>query len=301
MKIIVPITITDAIFNSSNVTEDDYTAWNSGTSYVVGNRCILVSTHKIYECLINNSNSSPDVNLTGLTPKWLEIGSTNKWKMIDSQWGTQTVNSSSIVVEMEPGQTFNSLALMNLDAYTAHVQMTSSGVVVYDYDVPLLAGKPILDWYDYFFAATLWKTEVVLQDIPQYSDGIITVTLTKTGGNAACGNFVLGNYYYLGGTQYNANIGIIDYSVKNTDAFGNPIIVARKFSKRMTVKTIIKNYLVDDAALTLARYRTTALVWVGEDENQFASLIVYGYYRSFDIDIAFIEDSYMNLEIEGLS
>ena len=59
MKLIRPVTVTNSILTSSNVPETDYTAWSGATAYTQGVRCILVSTHKIYECLVANTNFSP--------------------------------------------------------------------------------------------------------------------------------------------------------------------------------------------------------------------------------------------------
>ena len=55
LKVIPPVTITDSILLSSSVPETDYAAWNSGTTYSIGNRVILTSTHKIYESLQNSN------------------------------------------------------------------------------------------------------------------------------------------------------------------------------------------------------------------------------------------------------
>ena len=51
MKIIRPITLTDAMLTSSNVPETDYTAYNAATTYVGGDRCIDTTLHTVYESL----------------------------------------------------------------------------------------------------------------------------------------------------------------------------------------------------------------------------------------------------------
>ena len=50
----------------------------------------------------------------------------------------------------------------------------------------------------------------------------------------------------------------------------------------------------------LADYRATPLVWIGS-ENAYQSLIVFGYYKDFEIDIAFPTVSYCTLSIEGMN
>ena len=127
MKLIRPVTVTNSILTSSNVPETDYTAWSGATAYTQGVRCILVSTHKIYECLVANTNFSPDVNLTGATPKWLEIGSTNKWKMFDAGWGSQTSISTPLTFVLAPADIINSLALFNVSATSISVNVTVAG------------------------------------------------------------------------------------------------------------------------------------------------------------------------------
>lgn len=78
MKIIRPIALTDAMLTASNVPETDYAAWSIGSPFLAGEHCIVVSTHKIYEALVNvTGGSSPEVDVLAAVPKWLEIGATN--------------------------------------------------------------------------------------------------------------------------------------------------------------------------------------------------------------------------------
>ena len=50
MKLIRPETVTDSIFQSSDVPETDYSAWAGGTTYADGDRVIVTTgVHKIYE------------------------------------------------------------------------------------------------------------------------------------------------------------------------------------------------------------------------------------------------------------
>lgn len=300
MKLIKPMAITNAILTSSNAPETDYTAWSSGTAYTVGQYCILVSTHKVYQCMIAHSNASPDINLTGLTPKWLQIGATNRWAMFDASWGSQTTIATPLTIVLTPGAIINSLALLNLSATSVSVVMVVAGVTVYSITVDMTGGSAIQDWYGYFFDPISYKTDLVLTDLLPYSASVITITINNTGSSAKCGNCVLGSVYDLGSTQYNATAGIVDYSTKTTDIFGNTTVIQRKYSKRMTAKLQIDSTFVDNIVNTLAAYRSTPIVWIGAD-NLYTSLIVYGFYKDFDVDIAYPTVSYCSLTIEGLT
>ena len=300
MKLIRPVTVTNSILTSSNVPETDYTAWSAATAYTVGTRVILVSTHKIYECLVANTNFSPNVNLTGTTPKWLEIGSTNKWKMFDTGWGSQTSISTPLTFVLAPAAIINSLALLNVSATSISVNVTVAGDSVYSKTSAMFGAEEIIDWYGYFFEAITYKSDLVLTDLPPYSNGIITVSIINTGSTSKCGNCVVGTYYDLGATQYGATAGILDYSVKTTDSFGNTTVVKRTYAKRMTSNLMINNNIVDAVVNLLSAYRSTPLVWVGAESN-YTSLIVYGFYKDFDVNIAYPDYSSCSLTIEGLT
>jgi len=300
MKLIRPVTVTNSVLTYSNVPETDYTAWSGVTAYTVGTRVILVSTHKIYECLVANTNFSPDVNLTGTAPKWLEISSTNKWKMFDASWGSQTSIATPLTFVLAPVAIINSLALLNVDATSITVNATASGVNVYSKTIDMVGGEQVIDWYSYFFELITYKSDLVLTDIPPYSNSTITVSIINTSSTATCGNCVVGNYYDLGDTQYGASAGIVDYSVKTTDSFGNTTVVQRTYAKRMNSNLMINNNIVDDVVNLLASYRSTPLVWVGAESN-YTSLIVYGFYKDFDVNIAYPDYSSCSLTIEGLT
>jgi hypothetical protein len=300
MKLIRPVTVTNSVLTYSNVPETDYTAWSGATAYTVGTRCILVGTHKIYECLVANTNFSPDVNLTGTTPKWLEISSTNKWKMFDASWGSQTSIATPLTFVLAPVAIINSLALLNVDATSITVNVTVSAANVYSKTINMVGGEQVIDWYSYFFELITYKSDLVLTDIPPYSNSTITVSIINTSSTATCGNCVVGNYYDLGATQYGASAGIVDYSVKTTDSFGNTTVVQRTYAKRMSSNLMINNNIVDDVVNLLASYRSTPLVWVGAESN-YTSLIVYGFYKDFDVNIAYPDYSSCSLTIEGLT
>ena len=300
MKLIRPFTVTNSVLTYSNVPETDYTAWSGATAYTVSTRVILVSTHKIYECLVANTNFSPDVNLTGTTPKWLEISSTNKWKMFDASWGSQTSIATPLTFVLAPVAIINSLALLNVDATSIEVNVTVSAANVYSKTINMVGGEQVIDWYSYFFELITYKSDLVLTDIPPYSNSTITVSIINTSSTATCGNCVVGNYYDLGATQYGASAGIVDYSVKTTDSFGNTTVVQRTYAKRMSSNLMINNNIVDDVVNLLASYRSTPLVWVGAESN-YTSLIVYGFYKDFDVNIAYPDYSSCSLTIEGLT
>jgi len=143
------------------------------------------------------------------------------------------------------------------------------------------------------------KTDVVKLDLPQRANGIITVTVNDTAGAAAVGEIVAGIKTTLGTLLYAPTVGITDYSTKEVDANGHYSIVARTFSKKMTAALFLLNAAVDEVVRLLSLYRSTPLVWVG-DEN-YNALIVYGYYKDFQVVFSRPASCDCSLEVEGLT
>jgi hypothetical protein len=115
---------------------------------------------------------------------------------------------------------------------------------------------------------------------------------------AKVGEIIIGNKETLGDTQYTPSVGIIDYSVKEVDTYGNYTVQERAYSKRLTCTTVILNTALDATYNTLAGVRAMACVWVGSE--LYASMIVYGFYKDFSIILSYKNFSLCELEIEGL-
>lgn len=292
------------MLTSSTLPETDYATWNAATSYVIGDRVIRTQTHRIYENVIAGVNATtPELAPT----RWVDIAPTNKWAMFDSQVGTATTATDTMTVVLAPGR-FNSLALLQIDASTVDIALVVDGVTVYSASMNLNDGNAIGDWYQYFYEPVYQQDALVitdlvdaaLLDIPAYSEGVLTVTLTRTGGGSvSCGVLVVGLYASLGATQYQPTIGIIDYSKKDIDAFGNPTIIQRKYSKRMSADVMVYAGDVDQVTRVLAQYRSTALVWVGAG-SLYTSMIIYGFYKDWSVSIENYTHSTLSLEVEGM-
>ena len=114
MKVIKPVTVTDAVLISSTAPETDYAAWAAGTAYSVGNRVIRTSTHRIYERMVAGTTATaPELD----SVNWIDIAPTNRWAMFDGEVSTQTALASPLTVVIKPGLV-NGLALFGLAGTT---------------------------------------------------------------------------------------------------------------------------------------------------------------------------------------
>lgn len=298
MKLIRPTIITDAMLTACNVAENDYAEYNPSTTYSLGQRCIVIAgDHRIYESLqAGNAGNTPSSSPTW----WLDTGATNRWKMFDDVVGSQTANATSITLTLEPGL-IDSIAFLDLEATTVDVVMTDPVEgVVYTESIDLVMKTYIVDAYTYFFEPIITDDVCVLMGIPAYANASIAITISNPGSTAKIGTLIVGAQKEIGKTQYDPTIGINDYSRKGADAFGNYTVVQRAYSKRMSCSLFLSNDLVDDLVRTLAGYRATPVCWVGTNVG-FSSMIIYGFYRSFEVTIPGPVISTCSIEIEGLS
>jgi len=298
MRIIRPNIITSAMVTASNVPEDDYPVWSISTTYAVGDRCI--SNHKIYYCLIANSGSLPEDNSTGTSPKWLDEGYDNRWRMFDDVVGTATEQSESITIDVVPGQA-DSIAFLDVQATTIDIVMNDPGDgEVYNETIDLVAKAAVVDAYTYMIEPIITDDTAIILVIPSYSQATYSITINYPGGTAKLGTLVFGKQKKLGITAYRPTISINDYSKKDVDQFGNFTILQRAYSKKLSAELQISSTNVDDIARTLAGYRTTPLIWIGVDSG-YSSMVIYGFYKSFSVIITHATISTCSLEIIGLS
>lgn len=294
MKVIKPTTFIEATHLVSTNAVETYAAYSAGTTYAKGAR-VDYGTH-IYESLVNsNIGNTPTTSPT----YWVLVGPDNVHAMFDDQISTATVSSTPLIVVMTPGL-MNSIALLGLIGSQAVVTITdgAGGPTIYSRTVNL-DGSYVYDWYMYFFEPFTQIGEVVLTDIPPYSNSRMTFTLSGTG-TVAIGQLSFGTFYELGDAEYGATAGIIDYSRKDTDEFGATTFVQRAFSKRMTARLMLDAMQMNKVQRVLSDIRATPAVWIGAEGEAYSPLVIYGFYRDFTIDVAYPTKSYCSLEIEGL-
>lgn len=309
-RFIRPTPITDARLTSSTVAETDHTEWNAATNYTLGTIVTRSASgvHKNFQNLIAGVNATlPELATTAPSPRWYDLGPTNRWAMFDRKVGTATTASESMTVVLTPGR-INSIALLQVDAATVTVDLTVSGESVYSASMDLAAGNLVGDWYQYFYEPVYEQDSLVitdfvdatLMDLPAYGEGVLTITLARPGGTVSCGVLVVGLYADLGKTEVRPTIGITDYSRKDPDDFGNYDITQRAYSKRMSATTVIEKAAVDNTARLLAQYRSTLLVWVGAG-SLYTSMIIYGFYKDWEISIDNYSFSRLSLQVEGMT
>lgn len=275
MRMLLPAAVDDDVFVSSTVPEADATAWSAATTYAVGDK--VMKGHRVYESLAAaNLNKDP-----AFAPAWwLDLGPTNRWAMFDGTSATATEAASSITVVLDLPAVAE---LVMLELVADSVSITGTGVSL-TLTVP---------------APTSPATSVTLR-VPNLGFGGGNLTIAASGsGTVAIGALTVGNPVELGITQMGATVGIIDYSARKTDEYGNVTVVRRGYSRRVSARVAVAPADFDDVAAVLSSVRATPCIWDVSPRHQ--SLNVYGYYTEWSLDVSFPTLTYYTITIESLS
>lgn len=275
---------------------ETYGEYSGATTYDLDDIVISLSDNHAYQSL----QASNTGNSLSATAWWLDLGSINQYAMFDNSNSTQTNRAELISVEVTVDGRADSVSLLNMRGASVDVVMTTvEDGEIFNQTYDLTVNNDVTNWYEYFFEPVSRKADLVIYDMPLNLNPTISVTLNEPGAIAYIGALVIGQSREIGDLLYGARVGIQDFSRKETDDFGNFVIVQRAFAKRASFKVLIDNDRIDSIVTLLADYRATAVVFVGVDS--LTSTWIYGFYRDFDVEVAHLEKSYLTLVLEGLT
>lgn len=275
LKLLYPYTIDDAALASSSIAEADYPAWVSGASYAAGARVIRTTTHKVYERPVAGSSTTPpeDDVVT-----WVEISSTNRWRMFDLSVGSASSAASPLTVGLTLGPV-NDVVLLNVVGTTVTITKPGGAQVSKAVPAEAIAGE---------------GSPVIFTGLGG-SSGTYTISVVGSG-TVSVGSACLGAFISIGSCDYGTSLGITDYSSKAFDTYGSITLVQRDFSRRMSVPVTVASSNLDQTVNILAAVRSTPVIWVGV--QSIGSTIIFGYPRdwSFRVDSTNVSSGTINLE-----
>lgn len=255
---------------------------------------------KVYEALSDNQDR-PDMGSLLDPPTWVSLGAINPLRLADGQVGTFTEVSGPLEIVFSNVDIVDGIALFNLLAQTVLIELVdeTEGVVFSTREISLVDNTGVTDWYQYFYSPVTNKKDFVFTGLPPYRGADVRVVLTDVSGVLQVGEIALGPIRNLGDTQFGTSVGILDFSRKDRDTFGNFIITERRFSKRANYDISLRTNQIAFAQQLLARLRATPAVFIGAESQP--ETIIYGFYRSFDIVLSGVKFSECTIEVEGLT
>lgn len=252
-----------------------------------------------YEALADTTDR-PDQGVVADPPTWLNLGAINRLRMFDGKLDSLTRSLEELIIDVQPGALANGIALFNVDAQTVQITVTDPDAgEVYDTGViSMRDNSGVLGWHNYFFSPRPQKRDLARIDLPTYPSATVTVTLGSTSDPVAIGEVVLGRVQELGKTQYGSTVGITDSSRKERDQFGNFNILERPFSKRAEYDVHIQRAATSGVQRILASYRAKPIVYLTSIEEE--ALLLYGFYKDFQINYENFSISAVTITAEGL-
>jgi len=304
MKIIV---LDDITLTSSTVSGSTYNEYAGATTYAVGNT-VKVSFEsdgttplfpvKEYQSLAgsNTGNYPPDD-----TTNWMEIGAENRCKMFDDYTNTQTEDADDITVVLDANG-FDAVGIFGIYGSDVTLKLIRAAATVKEETFDLRTLIPAAGWYSWLYNSYEYGISQILWEFPRYVSGAtLEITITTRSSAAKCGMVVLGNAKTLGITQYDAKVGIDDYSTKETDLLGRTYLNQGAYAKRADITMWLENTTIDYVARQLAGVRGIASVLdLNNPGISYQSMVIYGYVGNFDIMIPGQIRSKCNLEAKGL-
>ena len=296
MKMIEPLGVTDATLIATNLTEDDAPIWDVGVTYAVNDPVISIATHSLYVSEVaGNLGNDPDLDNGA---NWTRLSSTNIWKAFEHLIASQVAFDDLISYTLQPTSAISGIAFFGLDADAIDIEV-KLGAQTHTFHQDLVNHDDIEGWYSWFFSGVLREKEALFLDLPYLGAGTEYKIDISGGGPVKVGQIVAGKVTVIGVTEWGAQIGIHDYSRKDSDNFGNVFLVERGFSRLASFPVGIEARKARQVQRKMEDYRATPAVWIGDDRQEYA-LIIYGFYKSYTHVLTLDNWSRAMIDVEGL-
>lgn len=311
MKVIIPYGFDTMTLDSSTIAEDDHAAWSNATTYDRGDYVISTATHTIYRSLTDtNLDNDPDIETAALADpliddpdpiNWQIISATNRYRVFDKKPSVLATASDEIEVVITSPLFVGGVAGFGVDAATVQIQVVADTVTVFDETIDMVDNTHVTDWYSYYFSQIVQLSEFVLTDIPPYGDATITATITRTGGDVAIGQLVIGGIREFGTTRVgNTGFSGLDFSFVEQDEFGDLTTVQRAATRLSDFDVFIRNSKLQGFDTLMKSLRGgTAAVWVGDDSKT-SGAVNYGFYRDYRVVYSSAEWGAINIQVQGI-
>lgn len=145
------------------------------------------------------------------------------------------------------------------------------------------------------------RPHLAFLDMPLYTPGDEKITIAITAGSsgiAKCGYLCMGRLNKIGYPTYSLNLGMMDYSHKERDEFGNIEVIKRDFSQLISYNAWVKTEEINQLKRLMSQLRNIPAAYIAHPDLE--ESLTIGFYRDFSINITDYDVSLFSLEVEGL-
>lgn len=297
MKMIEPINVTGDMITSTDLAElvGEYT---DAVTYAIGDQTAVFGiTQTVFQAVQEVSGVDPVDDPDEIY--WVAVGPTNRYAPFDDKINTVATRDDSLQVTVAIGRAFDGVALFGLKGVSATIEILDGGNVVHSRDFALVDNSQVLDWNAFFFGPIEESlNKVSATGLPGSASYELRVTVSSPGGVAELGYLVVGQTFTLGETTEGVEVTFVDYSSKDRDQFGNPLIVERPYVDRVTFPFVLDSLRVESVKSRLARNRAKACVFMVDQSTERFGTTVLGILDRFDAPVT-VRKTYAQLEVTG--
>lgn len=291
-----------------SVAENDATdgvVWSAGTTYSAGQK--VRHNHKTYSSLASgNAGNNPETSSSGTEAKWMPVGATMPWRMLDDYVESQTVGAEGKPLTFSvPFNRATAFGLLNVEGATCTVRVEDDEEgVYYEETVDLVKDISGFSLFEYNYSLIQTVDTVVRVDLPMPITGTLHVSLDPGGEGsvAKVGHVVVGRGIDIGATLYGASVGRTDYSVKETNDFGQTTLIRRSSAGYVKCELYHHPNRADFIAKTLDDLRSRPVLWMLNNplKTNHSSLVVYGWIEDWKTVFEGPNEQELSLEIQGM-
>lgn len=305
MRAFIPYPVTDSMLVSSTIAEPDTSepAYSAEVTYAEFEQVSVIDTdtHLVYESLVSVNIGNPVTDET----KWILKGNTNRWRMFDYNQGNPSIGTSPMTVVLRPGKRIDAIMFDGLKASLLDLTVKNGidGETIYTLD-GYLRSRNINTFFEYFFAPFIYTKSAVTFHVPPTADPVIYLTLSDPSGFVEIGRLAVGLSIHLGVTQKQSPIVDSDnYSEITWDKFGKATMTPIPSVPTNECKVFFKSQRLNAVRQFKELANAKAVVWSGLDDlddDYTESLLMFGVYRNFQIDLTDPNFPVLNLSLKGI-
>jgi hypothetical protein len=279
MKVLIPITVTDAMFTACSVAEPaaSETTWVSAGTYAVDDRRIRTGVHRKFKCILAHTGRTALPEADPLY--WEDEDPTIKWAAFDTYVSTALSGASPLSFTVNTGfaqdismygLTGTSVTIVEKDA--------PAGTTLETRTVSLYAESPGL--YEYLFGPKNPKSKIIETGFALRPNAEYTITITGSG-TVAVGMCNFGAYRSVlgewGGTTYGCTVEPISASrIKTNETTGKVSIKRGTAATNMRITVQIPIEAANYALQTMQEVLDVPVSVVGSDAVNYEGLNVFG-------------------------
>ena len=254
----------------------------------------MTSTHRVYEAITGSTGKNP---ATDDGTYWLEVGATIRWKAFDRRIADPATRAGTITYTLVPTEIVDAMAFFGLYASTVRLVVKDGAMAtVFDQTLELVDRTESVDWFAWFFNPATYDTEALILGFPGFVGNSLEITITSSA--AEVGQIVTGRLHVLGVALEGTSVGYTDYSRKERDQFGRPLIVERDVADRTEFQFAFPPEDTRRVKRICSRLRAVPAVYCDGDGSRFGTT-VFGFNNGLDVPLS-VGMTFATIEVEGL-